>query len=95
MSDTITISIEAIKKIAEEHPGAKEALEKLLPEPFEFEEGMNLSSNPSLSVPCLFIGKGAAPDGLENRCLVVASAYRMETQENAGYTILTFYKKWP
>lgn len=94
--DTAKITTEAIRELAKKHPGVIEDLKALcpdaFPEPIKFEDGMELWSS-AAGVPCLLIGTGLAPEGLEMRCLVVTSGYRMEMQEHNGYTILTFYRK--
>lgn len=95
--DTVNITVEAIRELAQKHPEVAEDLKVLCPDaftepgPFEFSPKHTLSSG-STSHP-LFIGSAYAPSGLALKCLVVHRDWRMETQEHDGRTILTFYRK--
>ncbi len=96
--DTVNITADAIRELAQKHPGAAEDLKALCPDafkpqPIKFDEDARLSTYPRRSIPCLFIGNALAPSGLEYRCLIVDKDWRMETQEYGPHTILTFYRK--
>ncbi len=93
--DTVNITAEAIRELANRHPEAAEDIKALcpeaFPEPFTFSPRHTLSSS-STSYP-LFIGSAYAPSGLALKCLVVHRDCRMEVREHDGRTLLVFYPK--
>lgn len=93
--DTVNITAEAIRELAQKHPEAAEDLKALcpdaFPEPFDF--GYDYTLSTTFEGGPLAIAHGLAPKGMTLRCLVLSWQFRMETQEHDGCTILTFYKK--
>lgn len=96
-NDKLEITREKVLEAAAKCSTAKATLQVLFPEAFENEKeiynfGDEFRIDTWTGAP-LFIGDGLAPDGLEGKCLMVGSDYKMEVQEHSGFTMLTFTKE--
>ena len=61
---------------------------------FQFDDAQHLiTRNFDSSKSPLGIGDGLAPNGMELKCLIVNSEYKLEVIEHAGSTIIAFKKK--
>ena len=95
MSQELKITKERVLKAAEKCSTAKDTLKELFPEAFD-SRAFKFGSEYLITEECegpLFIGNGFAPDGLENRCLLVWGQYDMEVTESDGFKCLVFRKK--
>ena len=58
-----------------------------------FEFGIAYDLTTAFKSGPLMIGRGAAPDELKGKCLIVSSDYEMVTEEFNGNTVIYFKKK--
>ena len=97
MENTLQITKDKVLEAASKCSTTAATLKVLFPEafenePYKFDKEFKVSTTAMSRYP-VFIGNGCAPDGLEYQCLIVHSAYDMETQQYEGRTILVFRKK--